>query len=183
MKFEKKESSPCVVALSVKADAEEIKGEYQKVLNAFLRQAVIPGFRKGKVPLPVIKQKFQQEIAQESQQACFRALYPQALKESGLEEAAVNLQNVTDILFTPEAGFSFTAHVEVKPEFDLPKYKKLALKKGDVSVSEEPRSPTRRRRRLSTSCPTRRPSAPQRAFGPRSRTAASCPRSSMRSRA
>lgn len=137
MKFEKKESGPCVIALSVKADAEETKGEYQKVLNVFLRQGVIPGFRKGKVPLAVIKQKFQQEITQESQQACFRAFYPQALKESGLEEVAVNLQNVTDVLFTPETGFSFTAHVEVKPTFDLPKYKKLALKKGDTSVSEE----------------------------------------------
>ena len=29
MKFEKKESSPCVVALTVKADAEDIKGEFQ----------------------------------------------------------------------------------------------------------------------------------------------------------
>ena len=137
MKFEKKESSPCVIALSVTTDAEEIKGEYQKVLNAFLRQGVIPGFRKGKVPLPVIKQKFQQEIADESKQACFRAFYPQALKESGLEEQAIDLQNVTDVLFSPETGFSFTAHVEVKPTFDLPKYKKLSLKKGDTSVSEE----------------------------------------------
>ncbi|MBR1587303.1 MAG: trigger factor [Kiritimatiellae bacterium] len=137
MKFEKKESSPCVIALSVNADAEEIKGEYQKVLNVFLRQGVIPGFRKGKVPLAVIKQKFQQEIADESKQACFRALYPNALKESGLEEVAVNLQNVTDVLFAPETGFSFTALVEVKPAFDLPKYKKLSLKKGDTSVSEE----------------------------------------------
>ncbi len=137
MKFEKKESSPCVIALSVTTDAEEIKGEYQKVLNAFMRQGVIPGFRKGKVPLPVIKQKFQQEIADESKQACFRAFYPQALKESGLEEQAIDLQNVTDVLFSPETGFSFTAHVEVKPTFDLPKYKKLSLKKGDTSVSEE----------------------------------------------
>ena len=137
MKFEKKESSPCVIALSVTTDAEEIKGEYQKVLNVFMRQGVIPGFRKGKVPLPVIKQKFQQEIADESKQACFRAFYPQALKESGLEEQAIDLQNVTDVLFSPETGFSFTAHVEVKPTFDLPKYKKLSLKKGDTSVSEE----------------------------------------------
>ena len=137
MKFEKKESSPCVVALTVKADAEDIKGEYNKVLNAFMRQGVIPGFRKGKVPLQIIKQKFQQEIAQESQQACFRAFYPQALKESGLEEVAVTLQDVTDLLFTPETGFTFTALVEVKPDFDLPKYKKLALKKGDTSVSDE----------------------------------------------
>ena len=135
MKFETKESSPCVMALSVKAEADETKAPYQKVLNVFMREASIPGFRKGKVPLNIIKQKFQKEIAQECQQACFSEFYPKALKESGLD--AVNLQNVTDVLFTPETGFSCTALVEVKPTFDLPKYKKLAIKAGDTTVTDE----------------------------------------------
>ena len=135
MKFETKESSPCVMALSVKAEADETKAPYQKVLNVFMREASIPGFRKGKVPLNIIKQKFQQEIAHECQQACFSEFYPKALKESGLN--AVNLQNVTDVLFTPETGFSCTALVEVKPTFDLPKYKKLAIKAGDATVTDE----------------------------------------------
>ena len=135
MKFETKESSPCVMALSVKAEADETKAPYQKVLNVFMREASIPGFRKGKVPLNIIKQKFQQEIAHECQQACFSEFYPKALKESGLD--AVNLQNVTDVLFTPETGFSCTALVEVKPTFDLPKYKKLAIKAGDAAVTDE----------------------------------------------
>ena len=135
MKFETKESSPCVMALSVKAEADETKAPYQKVLNVFMREASIPGFRKGKVPLNIIKQKFQKEIAQECQQACFSEFYPKALKESGLD--AVNLQNVTDVLFTPESVFSCTALVEVKPTFDLPKYKKLAIKAGDTTVTDE----------------------------------------------
>ncbi|MGN0847104.1 MAG: trigger factor [Kiritimatiellia bacterium] len=135
MKFETKESSPCVIALSVKAEAEEVQGEYKKVLSAFLREASIPGFRKGKVPVTILKQKFQQEIARECEQACFREFYPKALKESGL--GVVDLQNVTDVLFTPETGFSCTALVEVKPTFDLPKYKKLAIKPGDVQVTDE----------------------------------------------
>ena len=135
MKFETKESSPCVIALSVKAEADEVQAEYKKVLNVFMREAVIPGFRKGKVPLNILKQKFQKEIAQECQQACFSEFYPKALKESGLD--AVNLQNVTDVLFTPETGFSCTALVEVKPTFDLPKYKKLAIKAGDATVTDE----------------------------------------------
>ena len=135
MKFETKESSPCVMALSVKAQPDETKAPYQKVLNVFMREASIPGFRKGKVPLNIIKQKFQKEIAQECQQACFSEFYPKALKESGLD--AVNLQNVTDVLFTPETGFSCTALVEVKPTFDLPKYKKLAIKAGDATVTDE----------------------------------------------
>ena len=135
MKFETNESSPCVMALSVKAEADETKAPYQKVLNVFMREASIPGFRKGKVPLNIIKQKFQQEIARECQQACFSEFYSKALKESGLD--AVNLQNVTDVLFTPETGFSCTALVEVRPSFDLPKYRKLAIKAGDTKVTDE----------------------------------------------
>jgi len=135
MTFEKKESSPCVVALSVKAEAAEIQSQYQGVLKVFLREAALPGFRKGKVPLQILKQKFQQEIARECEQACFREFYPKALEESKL--AAVNLQNVVDVLFDPGTGFSFTALVEVKPEFELPKYKKLSIKAGDTKVSDE----------------------------------------------
>ena len=135
MKVEKKESSPCVLELSVKAEADEVKEEYQKVLTAFIRNAVVPGFRKGKIPLPILKQKFQAEISQETQQACFRKLYPEALKEASVEP--LMLQDVTDSSFSPETGFAFTVLVEVRPVFDLPKYKKLAIKPGDVSVSDD----------------------------------------------
>ena len=135
MKVEKKESSPCVLELSVKAEADEVKEEYQKVLTAFIKNAIVPGFRKGKTPLPIIKQKFQTEISQETQQACFHKLYPEALKEASVEP--LSLQDVTELSFSPETGFAFTALVEVRPVFDLPKYKKLAIKPGDVSVSDD----------------------------------------------
>ena len=135
MKVEKKESSPCVLELSVKAEADEVKEEYQKVLTAFIRNAIVPGFRKGKTPLPILKQKFQAEIAQETRETCFRKLYPEALKEAAVEPLA--LQDVPELTFSPETGFAFTALVEVRPTFDLPKYKKLAIKPGDVSVGDD----------------------------------------------
>ena len=135
MQVEKKESSPCVLELSVKAEADEVKEEYQKVLTAFIKNAIVPGFRKGKTPLPIIKQKFQTEISQETQQACFHKLYPEALKEASVEP--LSLQDVTELSFSSETGFAFTALVEVRPVFDLPKYKKLAIKPGDLSVSDD----------------------------------------------
>ena len=135
MKVEKKADEGCTVKLIVKADAAEIADECKKVLNAFLREASIPGFRKGKVPLEVIKQKFADGIKQESEQACFRKLYPQAIKEAALEP--IELAGVTDVLLNPETGFSFTALVEVRPEFSLPKYKKLAVKAGDTTVKDD----------------------------------------------
>lgn len=135
MKVDKKADEGCIVKLSVKAEAAEIAAEYKKVLNTFLREASLPGFRKGKVPLAVIQQKFADGIKQEAQQACFQKLYPEAIKEAAIE--AVELANVTDVLFDPATGFSFTAHVEVRPTFDLPKYKKLAIKAGELTVKDE----------------------------------------------
>jgi len=135
MKVEKKEKSPCVVELSVNADAEEIKADYKKVFDVFLRNGVIPGFRKGKAPADIIKRKFQSEITQEAIQDCFRKLYPDAVKDAGLE--VVNLQGLTEAFLAPETGFRFTALVEVAPKFDLPKYKKLAIKKNEVKVTDE----------------------------------------------
>ena len=135
MNVEKKPDEGCAVKLIVKADAAEIADECKKVLNTFLREASIPGFRKGKVPLAVIQQKFADGIKQESEQACFRKLYPQALKEAAVEP--IELTGVTDVLLDPATGFSFTAIVEVRPEFSLPKYKKLPVKAGDTMVKDE----------------------------------------------
>ena len=135
MNVEKKADEGCVVKLIVKATAAEIADECKKVQNAFLREAAIPGFRKGKVPLDVIRQKFADGIKQESEQACFRKLYPEALKESGIEP--IDLAGVTDVILDPATGFSFTALVEVRPEFSLPKYKKLSIKAGDTTVKED----------------------------------------------
>ena len=135
MNVEKKPDEGCSVKLIVKAEAAEIADECKKVLNAFLREAAIPGFRKGKVPLAVIQQKFADGIKQESEQACFRKLYPQALKEAAVEP--IELTGVTDVQLDPATGFSFTAIVEVRPEFALPKYKKLAVKAGDTTVKDE----------------------------------------------
>ena len=135
MNVEKKADEGCIVKLIVKADASEIAEEYKKVQNVFLREASVPGFRKGKVPLAVIQQKFADSLKQESVQACFRKLYPQALKEAAIDP--VDLAGVTDIIFEPATGFSFTALVEVRPEFSLPKYKKLAIKAGDTTVKDD----------------------------------------------
>ena len=134
MTFEKKETAPCVIAFSVKADAEEVQPTYKKVLGMFLREASVPGFRRGKVPAAIVKARFSGDITKECAGACFREFYPKAVKEAGLE--VVHLQNVDEIQFAPETGCSFTAAVEVKPKFDLPKYKKLSIKPGDVTVTD-----------------------------------------------
>ena len=135
MKVEQKaEKNPCVISLTVKADAEEIKGEARKVLNTFIREAQIPGFRKGKVPVELIRKNFEKELQQETQGACFRAFYPKAVEESKLKVLA--LEGVTEMKLNEADGMEFTTLVEVRPEYKLPKYKGLAIEQKEAKVEE-----------------------------------------------
>ena len=136
MKVEKKvEKNECVVSLTIQADADEIRADYKKVLNTFVREGRIPGFRPGKAPLEVVMRKFSSEIQQEAQSACFRSLYPKAVEEAKIDPLAV--EGVTESVFSPETGITFTVLVEVRPEYKLPKYKGLSIKHGDATVKDE----------------------------------------------
>ena len=135
MKVEHKaEKNPCVINLTVKADADEIKGEVKKVLNEFLREAQIPGFRKGKVPVELIRKNFANELKRETEGACFRAFYPKAVEESKLKVIA--LEGVTEMKVDEATGMEFNALVEVRPEYKLPKYKGLPIKQQDAKVED-----------------------------------------------
>ena len=119
MKVEKKaEKNPCVISLTVTADAEEIKGETRKVMNEFIREAQVPGFRKGKVPVELIRKNFAKELKQETESACFRAFYPKAVEESKLKVIA--LEGLSEMKVSETDGMEFTALVEVRPEYKLP---------------------------------------------------------------
>ena len=131
---QKAEKNPCVINLTVKMTADEIKGEAKKVLNEFVREAQVPGFRKGKVPVEIIRKNFAAELKRETEGACFRAFYPKAVEESGLKVIA--LEGVTEMKLDEAAGMEFNALVEIRPEYKLPKYKGLPIKAGDAKVED-----------------------------------------------
>ena len=130
----KPEKNPCVINLIVKAGADEIKGEAKKVLNEFMREAQVPGFRKGKVPVEIIRKNFAAELKRETEGACFRAFYPKAVEESALKVIA--LEGVAEMKLDEATGMEFTAVVEVRPEYKLPKYKGISVKCGEVKVED-----------------------------------------------
>lgn len=135
MKVEQKaEKNPCVVSLTVKADADEIKGVTKKVLNEFVREAQIPGFRKGKAPVDLIRKNFSGELKRETESACFREFYPKGVDESKLKVIA--LEGVTEMKVDDADGMEFTALVEIRPEYKMPKYKGLAIDSKDTKVED-----------------------------------------------
>ena len=133
MKTSSKSLEKCQVKVSVTLDAEEMKGIVKDVEGVFLREAQLPGFRKGKVPINVIRKEFADGLKQEIQRAMFQKKYADALKAEEIDEVA--LADVQDVKFD-EKGGSFTAIVEQKPKFKLPTYKGLKVEFKDAKVED-----------------------------------------------
>lgn len=134
MKTSCKNLDKCQVKLTVKLDAEEIKSVVKDVEKAFMREAQLPGFRKGKIPLEVIRKEFKDGLKQEIQRSMFQSNYAAAVKAESLDEVA--LVNVEDLAYD-ENGGSFVATLEVKPKFKLPTYKGLKVSANDTTVRDE----------------------------------------------
>ena len=134
MKTSIKKEDKCKVKLTVNLDAEEIKAIVKDVEKAFVREAQLPGFRKGKIPLELIRKEFANGLKQEIQRAMFQKNYAEAIKAEKVDEVA--LANVEDVSYD-ENGGSFVATVEVKPEFKLPTYKGLKITLNDTTVKDE----------------------------------------------
>lgn len=134
MKTTQKNLDNSQVKLTVELDAGEAAAVITKVEKQFMREAQIPGFRKGKVPLELIRRQFSNALEEEAKKEMFREYYSQAVNAEKIEEVA--LADVTEINLTKEAG-SFVATIDVKPQFKLPTYKGLKISSQDVTVTDE----------------------------------------------
>lgn len=133
MKTAKKSLENCQVEIKVELDAAEIVGIIKDVEKAFMREAQLPGFRKGKIPLQIIRKEFANGMKQEIERAMFQKKYAEAAKAEGVEP--ISLSDVKDISYTNDSG-AFTAIVEVRPEFKLPTYKGLKVEFKDAKVED-----------------------------------------------
>ena len=123
----------CQVKLTVTLDAEEMKAIVKDVEKAFCREAQIPGFRKGKVPVELIRKEFANGLKQEIERAMFQKNYAEAVKAESIEEVA--LANVEGIKHDAEGG-EFIAVIDVKPTFKLPSYKGLKIAEANTKVED-----------------------------------------------
>ena len=129
-----KKLEKCQVELAVTLDAEEMKAIVKDVEKAFMREAQLPGFRPGKVPLELIRKNFATGLKQETERAMFQKNIAEAIKAEKLDE--VGIADVRDFKHDAEGG-SFVAVVEVNPTFKLPVYKGLKITETEVKVDDE----------------------------------------------
>lgn len=127
----------CQKELTIEIGANEVQEEYNKAYNGFARYAKVPGFREGKAPRAVIKQRFTKEIKTE----VIKQLVPHALGHV-IEDRKLRVIGEPsiigdDIVVKEGEPLKFTSIVYVLPEVELKNYKGLSLTKRVAQVTDE----------------------------------------------
>ncbi|MDX1385902.1 MAG: trigger factor, partial [Thermoanaerobaculia bacterium] len=107
----------CRKQLKIEVPAPAVQAELQRVTEEYRRQARLPGFRKGKVPLAVVRKRFEKDIRQEVIDRLVPRFWRQAEAESELE--ALLPPTLAEVEFDFESSLVFDAVVEVRPRVEL----------------------------------------------------------------
>ena len=128
--------SPTRAKITVEVPFEELKPSLDAAYQSIAKQINIPGFRKGKVPPPVIdRQVGRGAVLDEAINDALPKLYVQALQENDLQPLAQPEIDVTKL--EDNSLFEFTAEVDVRPTIEVPSYDALTVQVDDVTVSDE----------------------------------------------
>ena len=121
--------------MRVELPAERIEKEVESRLKSVGKTAKIKGFRPGKVPAKVVRQRFGTQVRQE----VLTELMGQSYRDAVVQE---NLSPVANPRIEPELsdkgdGFAFVATFEVLPEFTLKGLDKIEVTRPEIDISDE----------------------------------------------
>lgn len=134
VKMEKIEQN--VVKLEITVEAEKFNEALKKSYAKNTKKFNIPGFRKGKAPMNIIKKYYGEGVLYEDAiNFVCEDTYPQVVKDNDLNP--VDYPEIDIVEIGEGKEFVYTAKVVVKPEVELGEYKGVEVKKVEYPVNEE----------------------------------------------
>jgi trigger factor len=122
-------------ALAVSVPAERVKAAETRAVRDFARRVRLPGFRKGKVPPAVVRQRYGDAIRQSILEEVVRESWDQAVEAESLTD--VLDRSVQKLKFEDEGPIEFEFLVEVKPRLELARTGGFTLTRTVTEVGQE----------------------------------------------
>lgn len=113
---------------------EELVPKFDESYKEYKKTIQLEGFRKGKVPLQMIKSVFGSKIEMEVAENSIKDFLDQAIKDNDIK--LYDVSKVKDVKYDRENGLHFEAIVQLEPEVTLTKYKQLEIEKENYMITD-----------------------------------------------
>src|SRR5476649_692086 len=126
--------APCKKLLRVEVDAKAVDEIFDAITKDYQKQAALPGFRPGKAPRDMVVKKYEADINDDAKRKLIGENYRKALDDKKLH--VIGNPDIEEIQFGRGQVLQFAATIETAPEFELPQYKGLTVKREEKSVTD-----------------------------------------------
>jgi len=131
------EAGPCRKKVTIEVPEETIKTAIDAQYHDLRRDAVVPGFRKGRAPRELLEKRFGKETTEQVKLKLLAEASASAIKDNELDilgEPDIDHENI-DLPETGELKFGF--EVEVRPDFELPPLEGIPVTRTKLEVTDE----------------------------------------------
>lgn len=129
------EVSSCKRNLTVEIPAQEVEQEIDQIAREYARTIKVPGFRPGKVPMSVIRQRFGNDLVQDATQKIVERCWKDAISKHDLQPLAQPA--IKDLDNKPGNPLKFTMEFEILPNLEVKDYKGIDVKQDSSEISDE----------------------------------------------
>ncbi len=120
--------------LVVEIPSTVVDAEIDKVARDYSKAARIPGFRPGKVPAKVVRQRFRDQILHDVAHGLIPRAVDEALREKGVEP--VDTPDIKDVVVEEGQPLKFTASFETVPPIEPGDYAAITLQLAPATVDD-----------------------------------------------
>ena len=131
------DAGPCKKKVIIEIPRETIEYGTNNRYEELRKEALVPGFRKGRAPRRLIEKRFGKEATEQIKLKLLAEASEETLKDNKLKalgEPDIDFENIE----LPEEGpLKFDFEIEVQPEFDLPELEGIPVTKTKLEVTDE----------------------------------------------
>lgn len=124
--------------LSIEIPAETVTEHLGTSLDTLLVETELPGFRKGRAPRRLVEKRFGSTLRREAKNQLVAQAYSKAVEENKLRVIGEPFsEDLLKIEIEDGKPLAFEVEIEVLPEFDLPKFEGITVKRPTFEITDD----------------------------------------------
>ena len=120
--------------IAIEIPPDVVDAEINRIARGYAKDVRLPGFRPGKAPAAIVKQRFREQIHHDVMHGLVPRAVEEALQERGIEP--VDSPNIKDVAIREGQPLTFTAAIQTVPPFDPGDLSTIALTRVTTTVTD-----------------------------------------------